>query len=33
MEQHLSWFVQVRLREADTAVDLALAELRRQRSA
>jgi len=33
MEQHLSWFVEVRLREADTAVDLALAELRRQRSA
>jgi hypothetical protein len=33
MEQHLSWFVQVRLSEADTAVDLALAELRRQRSA
>lgn len=33
MEQHLSWFVEVRLREADIAVDLALAELRRQRSA
>jgi hypothetical protein len=33
MEQHLSWFVQVRAREADIAVDLALAELGRQRSA
>lgn len=33
MEQHLTWFVQLRVREADTAVDLALAELRRERSA
>jgi hypothetical protein len=33
MEQHLSWFVEVRARETDIAVDLALAELRRQRSA
>ena len=33
MEEHLSWFVQVRARETDFAVDLALAELRRQRSA
>ncbi len=32
LKQHLSWFLQLRLREADTAVDLALADLRRQRS-
>jgi hypothetical protein len=32
-EQHLSWFAQVRARETDIAVDLALAELRRQRNA
>jgi hypothetical protein len=32
MEQHLSWFVEVRARETDIAVDLARAELRRQRS-
>ena len=31
MEQHLPWFVQVRARETDIAVDLALADLRRQR--
>ena len=33
MEQQLSWFAQVRARETDMAVDLALADLRRQRSA
>ena len=33
MKQHLSWFVEVRARETDMAVDLALADLRRQRSA
>jgi hypothetical protein len=33
MEQHLPWFVEVRARETDIAVDLALADLRRQRSA
>jgi hypothetical protein len=32
MEQHLSWFVQVRARETDTAVDRALGDLRRHRS-
>jgi len=32
MEQHLSWFVEVRALETDFAVDLALADLRRQRS-
>jgi hypothetical protein len=30
-EQHLDWITQLRVLETDTAVDLALADLRRER--